>query len=363
MSKTPRSAFTLVELLVVIAIIGILIGMLLPAVQQVREAARRSTCQNNLRQLALACLNHESAFMRLPRGATYPRGFVMDTAGRQTMLFSWFTQAAPFCELNNAYDTLDPRALTAAARLAANPGPVGLVLTTPINLMRCPSDSGRPTNIFRPTGNTALPAVVTANYVGMNNVGMCHGENLVAGEFPAGANAAPNGAFCTLQATRLGSFIDGTSNTLLIGERIVEGLRPAVNLERSRGALAWVIRGVGPNVMSPNTAANVPYNIFDITDALASGQGGINLVTLAGSPGASFLRAQQGVSSRHPGASQFAMVDGSAHTFPQDVASWYVANPVTGPQSVPVNPAQYGIYEAFIGMNDRRVVTMSDIKF
>ena len=66
MSYRRYPGFTLVELLVVVAIIGILIGMLLPAVQQVREAARRAVCLNNIRQIALATLNYESAHMKLP---------------------------------------------------------------------------------------------------------------------------------------------------------------------------------------------------------------------------------------------------------------------------------------------------------
>lgn len=100
--------FTLVELLVVIAIIGILIGMLLPAVQQVREAARRTTCLNNLRQLALAALNHESAHMHFPTAGGQSNAF-WDTGeelrpvhGHQNL--GWIYQILPFMEQNTLYD-------------------------------------------------------------------------------------------------------------------------------------------------------------------------------------------------------------------------------------------------------------------
>lgn len=92
-----RLAFTLVELLVVIAIIGILIGMLLPAVQQVREAARRTQCLNNLRQLGLACLNYESAHMEFPTGAS----------GVPWWDGSWLAFTLPFMEQNNMNQNLD----------------------------------------------------------------------------------------------------------------------------------------------------------------------------------------------------------------------------------------------------------------
>ena len=99
--RRTRGGFTLVELLVVIAIIGILVALLLPAVQSAREAARRMQCQNNLKQLALALHNYHTAH------ATFPPAGFYDGGGANGSTLSWHTTVLPFIEQQNLYDALD----------------------------------------------------------------------------------------------------------------------------------------------------------------------------------------------------------------------------------------------------------------
>ena len=97
-----RTGFTLVELLVVIAIIGILVALLLPAVNSAREAARRSQCQNNIRQLGLGCINHESAQTRFPAGfASWPPPSGND------VLHTWAAYSMPYLEETSLYEQID----------------------------------------------------------------------------------------------------------------------------------------------------------------------------------------------------------------------------------------------------------------
>ena len=96
--KTGRSGFTLIELLVVIAIIGVLVGLLLPAVQQAREAARRSACTNKLKQMGLACLNYESTTKRLPAATRSQEMFAIHGNGNSSDRWSFIVHILPFIE-------------------------------------------------------------------------------------------------------------------------------------------------------------------------------------------------------------------------------------------------------------------------
>ena len=236
--------FTLVELLVVIAIIGILIGMLLPAVQQVREAARRSTCQNNLRQMGLAMLNYESAFMRLPPG--YTSFFTNNGSGPATAAidpeswdaapgWGWGKQILPFMELGNLDDQLP------ANSPIWTPGLEPLIASK-IQTYLCPSVSGD-TEAFVVEDESQNPLTRHGNpiVVGRSHYVASHGQEEVWGA-RAGADLTAlvftniftsettvvsvngdvsrvsDGPFYRNSRTTLGEITDGTSTTIFAGE-------------------------------------------------------------------------------------------------------------------------------------------------
>lgn len=338
MTRVRSNGFTLVELLVVIAIIGILIGMLLPAVQQVREAARRATCMNNIRQIALATHNFESGHQKFPRGVTTPTPAPSATTDE---LFGWNTSLLSFMEQNNAYDVLRPDTrftMLERANDATDGAAVIAVLQNSIPGFQCPSDqSTEPLNRNRPA-NSPIELIANANYVASNNVGFCQALRSVV------TRQAPNGAFNAIAGVTFAEMSDGSSNTVLFSERMYDAPRKNINLERSGGALQFGCRGVGdpgnpalPGCHDNHFGCAGRINYFNQSTNLSIGL--------------------HGVSSGHPGGIIVALGDGSGHFVSDSIESFYDRSATISP---PVNESQYETWERLICINDGQIVGIED---
>ena len=202
--KRCKRGFTLIELLVVIAIIAILIALLLPAVQQAREAARRSSCKNNMKQLALALHNYESTYGLLPPGYLHkadPAGSAANVMG-----YSWGTMILPQLEQKNLYDEFD---FNIAVFDSANLPP----REQHLSVFLCPSDPFSHGNfVVRDDSVTPIERYATASYAA--NWGPSTATvNLDATPLQSG------GVFYRNGSTRFRDITDGLSNTLALGER------------------------------------------------------------------------------------------------------------------------------------------------
>lgn len=209
MHHRPKG-FTLVELLVVIAIIGILVALILPAVQAAREAARRTSCFNNLKQIALATHHYHDTFH------TFPPGWIgVDPNTNQPWVegvggWGWAMHLLPFLEQSNLQAQIRPMAPIVDVYHAP-------VRIAPLAAFRCKSDPGIATFGLGDENNpsTVLTTLATGNYVGVfgtTELEDCEG-------LPPGVQCMGNGAFWHMQGARMADFVDGTSSTLIIGER------------------------------------------------------------------------------------------------------------------------------------------------
>ena len=213
--RPARPAFTLIELLVVIAIIAILIGLLLPAVQKVREAAARTQSQNNLKQMALACHNFESANGVLPGYVPAPSGSNPDSFG-----YSVHARILPYIEQEPLGKLFDPNTqplFVPGGGFFGQLNPlVAPAAVTPVKTFLCPADAQDPIC----TTNTGGGSYAGTNYVFNIGSGL---DPTDAANNPTKSNGAharfpTDGMVANKSKVRMTEVTDGTSNTVLISE-------------------------------------------------------------------------------------------------------------------------------------------------
>jgi len=300
-----KNGFTLVELLVVIAIIGVLIALLLPAVQQAREAARRMSCNNNLKNLVLGLHNHHDTYGQLPHG-----GF---DGGSSEESWGWGAYILPFIEQTSLYDRLgvaDQTLTDALNDTSGTPSPRELTQTK-LDIFICPSDpgghlmdggqmnggTGRHFN-----GNSSVNSdfrVAKSNYIG------------VCGMFDVD-HRKNNGLLFRGSEIRFADIVDGTSNTFLLGER---------NLYCAQGA--WV----GNRNPGGGGSQGNDYTHGRITQPLNE-------------PDNATHHCVEGFASEHPGGGLFAYADGSVH-FISDTIDYNIAGIDPNDQAADDDPPNF----------------------
>jgi len=307
LNSSSKLGFTLIELLVVIAIIAVLIALLLPAVQQAREAARRSQCQNNLKQWGLAAHN----FADTDKGF-FPIGGMHDNVqrvvenGQGYDRITWHVLLWPFIEqsaLWSRYDIKEPFHQLPGG--SEPPGEANIeLLRVPVNLYTCPSDAGTVTQAKSDTYWRVM-----GNYVG--NMGNTHLHQNAADQ--AIFNGAPFGINHTY---RLADMTDGTSNTALFSEIIIAS--PG-GIDDSRGDILNDDGSPGfMSILTPNSSS--PDNCSRCKDSSENPANNEYQVIPCFEVGPDNTRVHIAARSRHTGGVQVGMCDGSVRFVSESIA-------------------------------------------
>jgi prepilin-type N-terminal cleavage/methylation domain-containing protein/prepilin-type processing-associated H-X9-DG protein len=312
---TPTSrkpGFTLIELLVVIAIIAILIGLLLPAVQKVREAASRMKCQNNLKQITLGIHNYESANGYLPPGWQFLSTF---GGGTEVYLLPYLEQGNLYNQLNFNAPYTDPSNANAIA--------------SPVSIFRCPSDVsgnplpslGAPTNYYGNAGN-GIVFVIIPPYVNVSPV------------------PQPNGVFYSgSQNIRITDVADGLSNTAFYSERVLMNPNVASVYDMFNGPSNSPNdpSSVGQAVAECSSVGITPGNIFpiDMGWPWACGQQIYQHITPPNTISCGWLtslRAVVSATSRHTNGVNLSLGDGSVRFVSNSISTttWQALGSIQG---------------------------------
>jgi len=325
-----RSGFTLVELLVVIAIIGVLVALLLPAVQMAREAARRSSCGNNLKQVGLALHNYHDVFKKFPARQT--------GSNRSGTQMSWRISILPQMEQRPLYDAIwsaePPVPWDNGYRRNNDPAQPFVWRNSDIDAYICPSDTGVPVN------SAGVGEIGRSSYCGNLGTIVFRTEGTTTYHNQDANEVFMNGLFVRHRQVGMSDVLDGTSNTFLVGERLMGNLNDRTDIANS-------VRNV--------TATTTPEAVTNCWNQTQNNQGkvlkaGVDLAGVGNNTwqtgnrwtdGRSFYSGFTGVSppntatchssgsdsgygvfplgSRHTSGAQTAAVDASVHFVPETI--------------------------------------------
>lgn len=366
-----RSGFTLVELLVVITIIGMIIGMLLPAVNSAREASRGMQCRNNLKNLALACLEYEHAHEYLPPACT-PSGVVPNKKTNVPAMMpnnqreNWIIHILPFMDQAPLFEEF-------AQYLKDNTNAIGSINSTisglpsmatlrgrEINSLLCPTDRLNRTPFIDDSGNSWG----RGNYAA--NIGTGQADNMGNNSWWSHPNA--RGVMGPRMSVRITDVKDGASNTILIGE-----IRAGINSSDTRGT--WAMGGAGPSATAkngfiggeaygPNAADPNMNNRGDSVFNCSTGRLGMDPKerTRIGMPctDGSSSNIQATNRSSHPGGVNIAMVDGSSR-FIADTVSLGTISSATSPNALD-SVYELGVWDRLVLSSDGQTIDAESIQ-
>ena len=308
LSPQARRAFTLVELLVVIAIIGVMVGLLLPAVQAAREAARRMSCSNNMKQVGLALHNYHSAFNQFPYSVGLSGSFTSGTAapgpGRARNHRGWISML-PFLEQQSLFDMADLNYATGAYVVAPNtiggprPGEAGnpndVVVSTLVQTFLCPSDPNAPEYSSATSPNYSISNGTTTRLGAHTNYDFSTSRQYQQEDNWGQLSTTTRRMFGQNDNSKMRDLTDGSTNTVAVCETIRgtahNGVSPAWGYAR------WVGNGID---FAYSSGINWTYHATNVISRAKLAQWG--------TPG-----------SLHPGGAQITLADASVRFISETV--------------------------------------------
>jgi prepilin-type N-terminal cleavage/methylation domain-containing protein len=332
--RVARTGFTLVELLVVIAIIGILVALLLPAIQAARESARRTQCTNNLKQIGIALQNYyHDTYLRFPPVAVFGKfggpGLQPPTVPAPAYHHTWCLMILPFMEQQSLYDSVDKM-------LRAWDQPIR---STVVPSLLCPSDDGFGEDPSRTHG------IAVTHYVASEGYHWWPGAAVPNYSFAPGADF--QGVFAGGQSTKMSSITDGTSTTIVVAESNSTGYKPLSD--------GWWKNGTGVKRLATSEAVFHSAFVFTGMGGTCCESGWFSKPDDSGTmPGWSWFRAGPhsympsfilawglntewpATGSIHPGVELVVMADGSVHNLNTDVTyeTWCKLNAMKDGQAL-----------------------------